>query len=235
VLDCLAESRITEFQRKHRGRIQYPVSTEDLTILLEQHVSDLDLFYDFPSPSDEGVTLFESGKKPRVLISRRLTEDPRRENRLRSTIKHEFAHVILHSRLYNDGLLVQGQEDERAQRCAEAGMLAESNDWMEWQAGYYSGAALIPERALTRERIAFHNFDPLEGPLEIGSPGADEFTQRVARRFGTSVEFARVRLEKAGILYAPLSDQEMAAINARPTAHGLAHCANVLARRLGFA
>ena len=56
------------------------------------------------------MTLFERGKRPRVLISRGLTEDPRREKRLRTTLGHELGHVILHSRLYDEGLLIQDLE-----------------------------------------------------------------------------------------------------------------------------
>ena len=43
----------------------------------------------------EGVTEFQVGKKPRVLINRQLSEGRNMENRLRTTLAHEYGHVHL--------------------------------------------------------------------------------------------------------------------------------------------
>jgi hypothetical protein len=94
-LDQLAENRVSKFLRRRYGRVKYPISTDDLTVMIEQDVSDLDLYCDFPSGDIEGATNFIRGKKPRIKISRALTESCRRENRLRTTLCHEWGHVIL--------------------------------------------------------------------------------------------------------------------------------------------
>jgi hypothetical protein len=130
--------------------------------------------------------------------------------------------------LYDQGLLTE--RAEREQSCENAGVPAESINWMESQAGYYASVTLIPSRALHHALRTFQDFDPLEGPLEAGSPRAAAFTRRVALKFNTSVECARVRLEKAGIIFTPLSDSEWAKIFGRPLRRGLVHCSEVLPR-----
>ena len=73
-LDAECESIITAFLRKRYSAIPYPIKTDDLTVLMEQHVSDLDLYADltFEGEDVEGVTDFISGAKPRVRIDMRL-------------------------------------------------------------------------------------------------------------------------------------------------------------------
>ena len=61
-LDYLADARMRSFLVKRRGHCQYPSSTDDLTVFLEQYVSDLDLYHDFSSDSIEGETIWEAGK-----------------------------------------------------------------------------------------------------------------------------------------------------------------------------
>src|SRR3546814_17643760 len=48
----------------------------------------------------EGVTAFHPDGDPEVAISDRLANDPRRENRLRTTLAHEFRHVHFHRHLW---------------------------------------------------------------------------------------------------------------------------------------
>jgi Zn-dependent peptidase ImmA (M78 family) len=197
---------------------------------LEQFVSDLDEFYDFPSSGIEGMTIFSPGKKPRVRISRVLALNPRGQHRRRTTIAHELGHVVLHTRLYDEGLVLQQQEKgDLAPNCAGASTPTESIDWLEWQAGYFSSLILIQPQALLSELRRFKD-DPLEDAFAIGSPRADQFTWLVAAKFDTSVECAHVRLEKAGIIYKPLSQEELVGISSRPVALGLAHCGPVLER-----
>src|SRR5687767_9463227 len=67
----------------------YPLTTDDLTVLLEAHTSDLDLYADLSAdgPGVEGVTEFASEGKPRVRISAALSESPRSAHRLRTDRK----------------------------------------------------------------------------------------------------------------------------------------------------
>ena len=80
----------------------YPMSTDDLTVLIERDVSELDLYANLSSEGRnvEGVTEFHRKKKPSVRIARYLTGQPSRENRLRSTPAHEYGHVIFHNFLW---------------------------------------------------------------------------------------------------------------------------------------
>lgn len=227
-MDWLAESHIRSFFKNLRRGYPYPISTDDLTVYLEHRASDLDLYHDFSSESIEGETVFEPGRKPRVRISRRLTMDPRREHRLRFTLAHETAHAVLHSPLYNQENLTE--RTEREQSCENAGVPAESTNWMESQAGYYASATLIPGPALHHELLMFQDFDLLQGPLEAESPRAAEFTRYVASKFNTSLACAHIRLEKAGIIYTPLSDSELAKIFSHPLPRGLVHISEVLPR-----
>src|SRR6266849_10044617 len=51
------------------------------------------------------------GRKPRVRISRTLTESDHREHRLRTALCHELGHVVLHACLYATEPLLQNPDD----------------------------------------------------------------------------------------------------------------------------
>jgi len=48
-LDSIFEKIVTDFLRKKYGKIEFPISTDDLTTLIEAHVADLDQYADCPS------------------------------------------------------------------------------------------------------------------------------------------------------------------------------------------
>src|SRR5579862_3463331 len=120
-LDKRAEREVVAFLMERYGHVRYPLSTEDLGILLERHVDDLDLYYDFPPEQAdcEGVTLFNVGKGPSVRISSRLPEGGRTENRRRSTITHEMGHTLLHGCLV-DRLAVSSTNKQLTHLCRQA-------------------------------------------------------------------------------------------------------------------
>lgn len=92
------ETIIQEFCTRRHGRVSFPLDTNDLTVLIEEH-ADLDSMADL---SDEGADvegLTQFGPKPLVRISSTLWE-PYRENRLRTTLTHELGHVIFHNSLW---------------------------------------------------------------------------------------------------------------------------------------
>src|ERR1700694_5925641 len=97
-LDSECEKLISDFLYQRHGRIGYPVSTDDLTVLIETLTSDLDLYSDLSNEEGEveGVTDFFSGRRPMVRISRHLTLDPGMNNRFRTTLTHELGHVKFH-------------------------------------------------------------------------------------------------------------------------------------------
>ena len=101
-LERLSEQSITSFLIERYGFERIPVPTEALTVLIERDSSDLDLAAELSDHKYDvfGVTDFERGRKPRVRIARELWEQSWRVNRLRTTLAHEYGHVMLHTWLY---------------------------------------------------------------------------------------------------------------------------------------
>src|SRR5437867_12136230 len=87
-LESECEDVITTFLKERHGRVEFPVATEDLTVLIERVVADLDMYADLSHEQGEveGLTEFLPGQKPRVRISAALSQAPRLENRLRTTL-----------------------------------------------------------------------------------------------------------------------------------------------------
>ncbi len=83
-LDARCEAIVTEFLRTRRGEVRYPLTTDELTILVERY-ADLDGAADLSRYGEdvEGYTDFLR-RPPLVRVSERF-QDPRLENRLRTT------------------------------------------------------------------------------------------------------------------------------------------------------
>jgi Zn-dependent peptidase ImmA (M78 family) len=127
------------------------VATDELSILIEQHNASLDSSVDLSEYGQdvEGMTAFYPDRSPEVSISNQLANDLRRENRLRTTLAHEFGHVHFHRHLWAEKFLTGRLFDRRSTEnkviCKRDSILdAKETDWMEWQAGYVSGAILMP-------------------------------------------------------------------------------------------
>lgn len=187
-LDREFERITSQFIKRRKGSVSYPLSTDDLTVLIEEHVEQLDIYADLSAlgASVEGVTAFTPGRRPKVLVSQHLGAAEGRENRLRTTLAHEFGHVHLHSYIIDlaveDGLIdrVKGAKIT----CKRETMLsAPLRDWREWQAGYACGAILMPARAL-KQHVA-----------DRRSAGkSPSLISDTAQTFQVSEEAARVRL-----------------------------------------
>ena len=218
-LDVECERLISDFLIDRHGRVKWPVATDDLTCLLEQHAEDLDLYADLSGEGHdvEGVTEFQPSRRPRVRISAALASAEHRANRLRTTLTHELGHVHFHGFLFElrtsrldlfagQSSPVRSQPDQAvlavSQKCHRSGILnAPDVDWMEWQAGYACGAFLMPARPL-RATIRDLARDA-EVLRNAAAPAADReraLIARVADRFDVSHEAARVRLVKTKVL-----------------------------------
>ena len=101
-LDEECEYIITSFMQELHGRLILPISTDDLTKLIERDAADLDLYADLSDegPDVEGTTYFQPGQKPTVRIASELSESSRSEHRLRTTLTHEYGHVKFHAPLW---------------------------------------------------------------------------------------------------------------------------------------
>lgn len=212
-LDRECEDLICKYLKKKHGQANFPVSTDDLTTLLEAHVEDLDLYADLSSfgQSVEGVTIFNPGGRPSVKITAALADDAHRENRLRTTLTHEFGHAHFHAYLWTMeqaehpelkfGKGVQAPSSKNVQICKRETIIdAPERDWMEWQAGHVCGAILMPASRV--RGLILEAFDCSTGPStwEPNSAPAQNLIATVQTAFSVSKEAAKVRLLRLGIL-----------------------------------
>lgn len=205
-LDRECERIVIRFLESLHGNVQFPVATEDLKKLIERDTDDLDCYADLSNyGSDvEGLTQFHSGRKPVVQISSTLTEDDRRENRLRTTLTHEYGHVHFHAYLFetnqDQSQLFHKEKSEKIICKRETIFNAPASDWMEWQAGYACGALLMPisyTQKLGQDFLTEHNH---HGPITQDSPLGRKLITRVVDAFKVSEDAARVRLLKLNYL-----------------------------------
>jgi hypothetical protein len=214
-LDRECEKIICGFLKDRYGVADFPVSTDDLASLIEVEAQDLDLYADLSEfgANVEGVTIFVPGAKPKVRIAAALSEDPARENRLRTTLTHEYGHVHFHSYLFDQParsielFARTGPSGGPAsganvtQVCKRDTMLeASSSDWMEWQAGHVCGAILMPAsrvRRLAREQFGENLVD---GSVSSHTGQGGAIIEVIQGVFKVSRDAARVRLLRLGIL-----------------------------------
>lgn len=206
-IDDECERVVREFLTKRYGKIEYPIKTDDLTVLIEQK-ADLDSYADLSAePGEvEGVTEFTPRKRPVVKISAALAA-ANMENRLRTTLTHEFGHVHFHQFMFDDpenqpASLFPAQPQSHTNKCHRDNMIAApERDWMEWQAGYACGAILMPASALldTVKRFREEKKIPYVN-LTLASEHGQQVITLVTNVFHTSRDAARVRLVKRSIL-----------------------------------
>jgi hypothetical protein len=167
-LDEECEQLVTTFLKSRHSPVTYPIATDDLTVLMESLTDSLDLYADLSGEEGEveGVTDFIPHQRPKVRISKKLTEDMRMTNRLRTTLTHELGHVHFHSSLFNgerSGDLFSVEPEPRSNKCTRAVILQTvQTDWIEWQAGYACGAFLMPATALAATIRDFLNLYELK-------------------------------------------------------------------------
>ncbi|MCB1921032.1 MAG: ImmA/IrrE family metallo-endopeptidase [Candidatus Competibacteraceae bacterium] len=205
-LDRECERIIVRFLESLYGKAQFPVSTEDLKKLIERDAEDLDCYADLSryGPDVEGLTEFQCGQKPLVQISSELTENDRRENRLRTTLTHEYGHVYFHAYLFetmhSQNQLFQTNRSERVVCKRDSIVSAPETNWMEWQAGYVCGALLMPISYVKKITTDFLTESNHYGPIASASSNGIELITRVVDAFKVSEDAARVRLLKLGHL-----------------------------------
>lgn len=206
-LDAECENIISTFLLKKYGLVVYPVTTNDLTVLIEEN-ADLDLFADLSDEGDdvEGLTAFRSGERPIVRISSSFGEQTYKENRLRTTLTHEYGHVHFHQFLF-DGMkrslpMFSETTESQINRCHRHTMInAQATDWLEWQAGYACGALLMPVTALSNvvRQLSRDWGIPCHDVGAASNEGV-KLIENVAARFEVSKDAARVRLIKRGVV-----------------------------------
>lgn len=217
-LDSECESIISAFLLKNHGKVEYPVSTDDITKLIESEASDLDLYADLSKEGHdvEGVTEFWPKKKPSVKISKNLSENDNQKNRLRTTLTHEYGHLKFHGHLValdyaekESSFLSNKQPLDRFISKRENILNAPKIDWMEWQAGYICGALLMPRNDLIKQIQSYREVNKINGDFIENSEDAENLISMVTLRYEVSREAARIRLLKLNILKAPTNQLQL--------------------------
>ena len=204
-MEC--ENLICDFLRSRHQSVQYPISTNDLTVLIETLADDLDLYADLSQEDGdvEGVTDFFQGRRPKVRISKRLSADHRLINRFRTTLTHELGHVKFHTFMFDGPTttsLFQSESPELSNKCKRENMLqASQTDWMEWQAGFACGAFLMPACALREViRLFMDQRKAAVARFAVTSAEGEALINAVVSQFQVSRDAARVRLVQRGAL-----------------------------------
>ena len=192
------EQLITSFLERRYGQIVIPVPTDALRVLIEGEAAKL-LYADLSHEGEEvhGITEFFPGRRPLVTIARELSVQPWRVHRERTTLTHEFGHVHWHAPLYD-----RYCRPHERHKCARGQLLPRrgQRDWMEWQAGYVSGALLMPRSRARLLAEAFRREHAMELPLPVGASDGQILVGRVSELFDVSREAAEIRLQQLGHL-----------------------------------
>ncbi|KQT50587.1 hypothetical protein ASG52_07195 [Methylobacterium sp. Leaf456] len=205
-LDRECEVIVRRFLEHKSGRVRFPLTTDDLFVLVEQNVSDLDVYSDLSADGFdvEGVTNFAVRKRPAIKVSETLSTNDGRENRYRTTLAHELGHAVFHDEAFQARFAAGDLFNDRGEArvvCKRETMLdAPQVDWMEWQASYASGAFLMPREALADLLRPIVTASGKLAPFRTGSEISNEMISTVTDAFGVSRDAARVRLIKLGYL-----------------------------------
>jgi hypothetical protein len=204
-IDFECERIVGDFMRAKHDKVEFPISTDDATILVERDTSDLDLYADLSQEGEEveGVTDFFLSKKPSVRVVEHLSTEPHMQNRLRTTLMHEYGHVKFHDFLWRrfSQERLFGSPLGKGPRCKRSTILTTSQvDWLEWQAAYASGAFLMPITSIKQLAQSLLQEWGMYSPIPAESARYDEFLGGMAARFSVSGDAARVRLSQLGYL-----------------------------------
>ena len=134
-------------------------------------------------------------------IDRKLRLEFRRANRYRTTLAHEYGHLLLHAWLYDHfECELKNREPLRCYSQTVRASIDRLTDWMEWQAGYVCGALLMPKRRVDLLAAAFSKECGLSMPVKADTSDAQALAMRLTDLFDVSRDAARVRLLKLGHL-----------------------------------
>lgn len=207
-LDRLCEQTIEAFMQERYDGLILPVPTDALTKLIERDAQDLDTYADLATAGTgvDGLTRFYPGRKPKVRVSKELSVHRRHEHRLRTTLSHEYGHIMLHRGLYEGKVHAPEMLEDLARRtspvCKRDNMVdSPGRDWMEWQAGHCCGALLMPISRLNRVVSEyFERHGVYAGSVRQNTPLAGELLYTISKNFFVSRAAARVRLDRLGYL-----------------------------------
>src|SRR6516225_10620615 len=121
----------------------------------------------------------------------------RSDHRVRTTVCHEFGHVWLHGPLWREAGARRAPGVGPVWKCYRENILtAPESDWTEWQAGWISGAILMPASALRAWAAECAEKFGAKLPFGVKSRAGVELVKLVAERCDVSISAAKVRLSK---------------------------------------
>ncbi len=202
-LDTECDKIITNFLLAKYNSVKFPISTDDLISLIEKEMK-LDV-YAALQEGEEGKTDFKKDR-PEISISEKLYADSKKQNRLRTTLAHEYGHAKFHFGLFSikkaqKSLDLFDKESELTLTSYRKDNIeTPKSDWIEWQANYISGAILIPINDLKPRLLKYLQQHDLSTGIYLNSPHARLLIQRVSERYEVSIDAARVRLQQLGYI-----------------------------------
>jgi Zn-dependent peptidase ImmA (M78 family) len=213
-LDDMFERLAVDFLKAKYGKAEFPLQTEDLKTLIEEHVNILDQYADLSKygPGVEGVTVFRPAKgKPDVAVANSLQSN---ENRQRMTLAHELGHVRLHDHLFAmRDRQISGLPPNHSPNgiyCKRDTMeSAPVKDWLEWQASYAASALLVPATRLREVVGGIQQHLNIFGAVEATSEHGRTLIDAVVKKFQVSPSAARVRLSVKNYLGTPAATRSL--------------------------
>jgi len=204
VLDRRCEGIMREFMNRRSGGYRLPIPTDELIRLLEERAEKVDTYADLPE-GIHGQTLLFYDRRPIVRIAESIYQT-RSDHRVRTTAGHEFGHVWLHAPLWREAgaRLTTGSDrgnEGAVWTCYRDNIVnAPKTDWVEWQAGWVSGAILMPASALRAWAAECGEKFGAKPPFAMNSPAASALIRRVADECDVSILAAQVRLSKLRLI-----------------------------------
>ena len=155
---------------------------------------------------DTGKVDEEPVEKATVIVENNLLAE-KMDNAYRSTVMHECAHWIYHSRYYsinnrqykNPRLPYTSCCMNNIIGCTVPGMLCTDHDWIEHQAKYFSAAILMPRKAVLK--IYNHPFVSQYIQENYRGRENEELVKLLSKTFHVSRESANIRLSSLGLSY----------------------------------
>jgi hypothetical protein len=199
VLDKRCEGIMREFMNRRSGGYRLPIPTDELIRLLEERASEVDTYADLPE-GVHGQTSLYYDRRPVVKIAESIYRT-RSDHRVRITACHEFGHVWLHGPLWREAGARMAAGAGPVWNCYRESIInAPKDDWMEWQAGWVSGAMLMPATALRTWTAECAEKFSANLPFPAESPAGAELIKIVADRCDVSILAAWVRLSKLRLI-----------------------------------
>ncbi len=199
VLDKRCEGIMREFMNRRSGGYRLPIPTDELIRLLEERADKVDTYADLPEGIHGQTSLFYD-RRPVVKIVESIYKT-HSDHRVRTTAGHEFGHVWLHGPLWREAGARRAAGAGPVWNCYRDNIInAPKNDWTEWQAGWVSGAVLMPASALRTWSVEYARKFGVHPPFPAKSPAGSGLINFVVERCDVSIIAAIVRLCKLRLL-----------------------------------